>query len=155
MLRAALSGVLMLAGAGAALADLNQQVLAYANSQLGATVGDGQCWTLADQALAYAGAHRPGVDGYGVNVFGRQIPVNQVRPGDVIQFEGVRFDYPDGSWMEMPHHTAIVEAVQGSKIQVIQQNFGNTPQERVVRTTWLDLSAKTRGTMTYFRPQPK
>src|SRR5260370_41903892 len=98
---------------------LNQKVLQFARSQMGRQVGNGECWTLADQALRVAGAHRPGTAGYGSYVFGKRISRQALQPGDVIQFEGVTFTHtdPNGSWSSnsFPHHTAIVAAVRGSR----------------------------------------
>ena len=38
---------------------VNEQVLKFAEASLGKQVGNGECWTLADQALASAKAKRP------------------------------------------------------------------------------------------------
>ncbi|HET9954420.1 MAG TPA: hypothetical protein VFQ61_07945 [Polyangiaceae bacterium] len=35
---------------------VNQKIQAFASSRVGQQVGDGECWTLAEQALAAAGA---------------------------------------------------------------------------------------------------
>jgi hypothetical protein len=138
-------------------ADLNQGVLKYAQSKLdGPAVGNVECWTLADFALAQAGARRPGQGNYGWYVFGRQIPFSQVRPGDIVQLDSVYLAYPDGRSVDIKHHTAIVSAVEGKKVQVIQQNVGSTPQERRrVGQAWLDLSGFQWGAITYWRPQPR
>jgi hypothetical protein len=145
---------------------LNAKVVSFARSKLGQQVGDGQCWALADQALAAAGAHRPGRDGYAAYVFGQsyhptpywtyhghRLPAYiAVQPGDVIQFEGVKFVYPNGSWYEFPHHTAIVLGRSGNKIEVIHQNVNGVMQ---VSTMTLDMAAKKQGTMTFFHPVPR
>src|SRR5262249_12326025 len=39
---------------------LNQKVLAYGQAQLGKEVGNGECWTLVDEALKAAGADTSG-----------------------------------------------------------------------------------------------
>jgi len=148
----------LLASAPPALgADLNQGVLRYAQSKLdGPAVGNGECTTLADWALASAGAHRPGQGNYGWYVYGRQIPFSQVQPGDIVQLDQVRLAYPNGSHLDIKHHTAIVSAVEEKKVQVIQQNVGSTLQERRrVSQTWLDLSGFQWGAITYWRPQPR
>lgn len=142
---------------------LNAKVVAFAQAHLGQQVGDGQCWALADQALAAAGAHRPGQGGWGVYTFGESYRAwgyiywrhrvgwmtYRIKPGDVIQFEGVKFVYPDGSWNDFPHHTAIVLSVSGTKIGLIQQNSDGVMK---VSTGTIDLAMKKSGTMTFFHP---
>jgi hypothetical protein len=135
---------------------LNQKVLQYARSQMGRQVGNGECWTLADQALRAAGAHRPGTAGYATYVFGKRISRRSLQPGDVIQFEGVTFKHtdPNGSWStnSFPHHTAIVVSVRGNRITLLNQNVNGN---RTVQTTTISMADFQGGTMTYFRPQPR
>jgi hypothetical protein len=143
---------------------LNGKVVDAARSQIGQQVGDGQCWALADWALAQAGAHRPGRDGYGTYVFGEQAMVwtpsdqknssklRYIHPGTLIQFEGVKFQYPNGTWYEFEHHTAIVLTnftQHSSKIEVLQQNVNGVKK---VSTMTLDLLHMTKGTMTFYQP---
>ena len=137
--------------------DLNQRVLNYTLSKLsGPAVGNVECWTLADLALASAGARRPGRGNYGLYVFGKQVPFSRVRPGDIVQFDQVRLTYPGGNKLDIKHHTAIVSAVEGNKLQIIQQNAGSTLQERrTVSQAWLDLSGYQRGAISYWRPQTR
>ncbi len=135
---------------------LNSKVLRYARSQMGRQVGNGECWTLVDQALRAAGAHRPGQAGYGSYIFGKRISRWTLRAGDVIQFENVTFKHtdPNGSWStnNFPHHTAIVASVRGSQITLLNQNVNGN---RTVQTTTINLADCQGGTMRYFRPQPR
>jgi hypothetical protein len=154
---AVLAGFAVLACSPAEAAPaLNSKVLQYARSQMGRQVGNGECWTLVDQALRVAGAHRPGTAGYGSYVFGKRISRRSLQPGDVIQFENVHVEHhdPNGSWSsnDFPHHTAIVAAVRGSRVTLLHQNVNGN---RTVRMTTLNLADVQRGTMTYFRPQPR
>ncbi|MFP6764308.1 MAG: hypothetical protein VB858_11840, partial [Planctomycetaceae bacterium] len=81
-----------------------RNVLRFASSQIGKQVGNGQCWTLAAEALKAAGA-RP-AQGY---TYGDEIPLQDIQPGDILQFTRARFDEP-GYWAVMgaPNHTAVV-----------------------------------------------
>src|SRR5262249_29240638 len=67
---------------------LNQKVLSYAQGMLGKQDGNGECWTLVDNALRSAGADASGDSNY---VFGQAISVGSVSPGDVIQFTRAHF----------------------------------------------------------------
>lgn len=129
--------------------DLNSRVIAYAQSKMGQQVDSGECWDLANEALRAAGAHQPGTNGYGTYVFGAV--VGSPAPGDIIQFENVRFVYSN-HYQDFPHHTAIVESVNGTTLGLINQNVDNN---RTVSRTVIDLAAKQSGTLTIFAPQPR
>ena len=60
---------------------LNKLVLDYAHGKLGQQVGNGECWTLAFEALKDAGAKRPGQDGLKVSelVKGRGASVSNLQ----------------------------------------------------------------------------
>ena len=153
-----LAGIVLLAGAAFAadkLPPLNAKVLAFAEENAGKKVGNGECWTLADEALRAAGAKRPHTGGFGANVFGKEVALKEALPGDVLQLEGARFEWHnrDGFsfWAEFPHHTAIVAAVKGRTITVWNQNVNN---EKKVQKSVIDLDNLKKGTITAFRPVP-
>lgn len=136
---------------------LNEKVRQYANSMMGKKVGDGECWSLVNEALKSAGAHQPGQGGYGSYVFGKAIGLNELKPGDILQFENVVFKHtnPNGSWSQnnFPHHTAIVNSVSGRQIGLIHQNINGN---KTVQTGTINLDDKqSGGTLSAFRPQPK
>ena len=132
------------------LPPLNQAVLDFAESKVGEQVGDGECWTLADQALLHANCRRPGRHGFKLYEFGLEIQRAQgILPGDILQFEGVRFDSPDGSWQEMPHHTAVVLRTMGSRVSVLHQNHKHVKR---VGGVSFDLAHQTAGSLQIFRP---
>jgi hypothetical protein len=131
---------------------LNAQVLAAATGWLGTQVGDGQCWTLVNQALAAAGANTSGDSNY---VFGTPVALNAITPGDVLQFEGAHFQHTDpatGSWSswDFPHHTAIVYAVNGSQVTLINQNVNGN---MTVQLTTIDLNDLVSGNVYAYQPQ--
>lgn len=133
------------------MASINDKVLSFAKDHLHTQVGNGECWTLVDQALRAAGADTRGDAGY---VFGATIPLSQVAPGDVLQFENVHFKHVDAhSWytQEFPHHTAIVASVDGSKITLLNQNVNG---DRTVQYTTIDMADFVDGTITAYHPQP-
>ena len=132
------------------VANLNTKVLEFARSRLGQQVGRGECWDLAYQALNAAGAKLPGTGGYGWTQFGLAVPT--AIPGDIIQFENVKFVYLNGSWNNMAHHTAIAEQVSGTVISLIHQNSNGV---RSPTRGTIDLNAKTQGTLTIYRPKPR
>ena len=136
---------------------LNRKVLKFAAGHLGKKVGDGECWTLADQALAAAGAHQPAQGGYGTLVFGKAIDRKALTPGDVVQFEKVRIERRGMGgavvgWSDVFQHTAIVERVQGTRVTVLHQNWNN--RLTVARLTF-NLNDVRRGKLHFYRPEPR
>jgi hypothetical protein len=130
-------------------------VVSWAQARIGQTVGDGQCWTLAERALAASGGRTStqimGVINSSQNyVWGEPVAdlANGLRSGDILQFRNYRWNdnsivrtiHPDGSWSQAgtsvqtrAHHTAIVEAVISSGVvDVLEQNA--PPGSRVHRT---------------------
>ena len=123
---------------------LNKKVVEFCVSNLGKKVGNGECWTLANEALIYAKA-KPAV----WYTFGREIALDAVIPGDILQFEAVRFDYGNSyAIMGAPNHTAVVYSVQGKDIFILQQNFG----KRIVTTYKINFDTMTRGKAWAYRP---
>lgn len=136
-------------GAGkASVGTFNKSILDFAVSRLGIRVGDGMCYALAEEALIQVGA-RPSIG----TDFGREIPLSELLPGDILQFESARFQRP-GAWMLLgsPQHTAIVGAVQGSRLIVLHQNFNSA---LVVQSTAINLAEITSGTVTAYRAVAK
>ncbi len=130
---------------------LNRSVVDFARRNLGRRVGDGQCASLARHALRRAGAYCPNVDR---TAWGRRIRrrVN-VLPGDIIWFEGVRFESESGAYSTMKHHFAIVDKVLGDGgFVIIQQNFGNKPSELNVRRDKINMGDLKKGTVRFYRP---
>jgi hypothetical protein len=142
---------------GDLMASLNERVRKYAESMLGKQVGNGECWTLVNAALNKAGAKQPGQGGYGTYVFGKEVALKDVKPGDILQFENVVFKHtnPNGSSYtnNFPHHTAIVNKVQGRQIDLLHQNVNGN---RTVQTGTINLDHKQPGgTLLGYRPQPR
>lgn len=156
--------------------NLNAQLLKFCRAYLGHKLGNGQCSELAVLGLRAIGAlvdfdRRWGtpVCVYSV-VNGRQFIQSRsvvrnhknpwkldVRAGDIIQYENVRFErrWAQGySFQEYPHHTSVIERVSrdGRTLHVLEQNIGGT---QYVQRTRLYLPELTQGVMSISRPLPK
>jgi hypothetical protein len=133
--------------------DINRCVLSYVNSVMGTTVGRGECWDLAQEALDGCGADwdRPWK-------FGALLDPSkdEIRPGDIIQFRTVKLleQLPDGGsrWqvIGMPDHTAVIIAVLGPlRYRLAHQNING---KRSVITTEVNLNQATAGKYGIYRP---
>jgi hypothetical protein len=119
-------------------------MLKFALSQLGRKVGNGECWTLAAQALVRSGA-RPA----NLFNFGQQIPLAQIVPGDILQFKSARFEMGNSFYyFGAPDHTVIVLGVEGSKVSILHQNFG----QKIVTPLKIDFKQMTKGQVWAWRP---
>ncbi len=137
-------------------ANINQAVATWARGRIGQQVGAGECWDLAEQALAASGGRLSGSFGEVTPnadyIWGTRITdLRQLRPGDIIQMRDftetdtgtTAVTFADGSgWTEeggstsRGHHTVIVESqpdAQG-RVSVLEQNYG-TIGRRVQRNT--------------------
>jgi hypothetical protein len=153
------------------------QIVGYAQRQRGTRVGDGECFTLADRALRAAhaksardfGSVTPDAD----YVWGTSVTLADLKAGDVIQFRDYSYKRVDVTEdehatrttehiEERPHHTAIVQSVDGNgAVTVLEQN---APEGSSVRRTQLFFtSGKTtngnrattitvKGTFSFYRP---
>jgi hypothetical protein len=162
-------------------AGMAQQIMNFITQKMGTHHGDGQCFTLADDALKKAGAKSAADFGKVTDdadyVWGTAVKLSDVKPGDLIQFRNysyerkIRTDNPDGSWSESedkkgrPHHTAIVEQVNGDGSLVVLEQ--NAPKgDPVARNTLYFKSGtaesgntkttiKVQGTVRFYRPQAR
>jgi hypothetical protein len=148
-----------------ALEPINEKVVAYARSQLGQKVGDGECTALVREALRSAGAK---ARGHGRSWGTELSSLKDVQPGDILQFEDAVFVQqrllPSGdvslSWARYPHHSAIVSAVRrrgkGVVLAILQQNAGTAGGDeavaKVVRQATIDLDHLRRGRVRAYRP---
>lgn len=132
---------------------LNDKVLEYVESVMGKTVGSGECWDLAQEALDVNGADwtRP-------VIFGAQLDIekDQIKAGDIIQFKSVRLEskLPNGGkmWQTLgaPDHTAIIIGIEGKKKYKIAHQ--NTDGKRYVIMSIVDLNIMTSGRYWIYRP---
>jgi hypothetical protein len=129
-------------------------------------VGDGQCSTLAVEALRSAGAKLPAER----SGWGRELPsFRDSRPGDILEFENAVFVrrrlLPSGALatlsFTLPHHVAIVSGVKkrGKNVvlSILHQNVGwagaGEEELKVVQQWTLDSTEMRGGTVKAYRPQ--
>lgn len=102
-------------------APLNEKVLEFARSNVGQQVGNGECSTLAAEALSYAGARRRRG---GHSSWGDELKsLRDAQAGDIAQFEKAVFINTqirdDGGVItetrEFPHHTAVIARVRKAR----------------------------------------
>ena len=168
----ALIAVVLAGAAGEGPSPLNRAVAAFARAQLGKAVGNGECTTLAVEALRSAGARRPPRDprGDGDFVWGRPVGLfRDAQPGDVVQFRDAVFQGKQYvskrrwiTWRQSyVHHTAIIGAVRedGRVIILLHQNVGDdgaseAAKRIVTETTLRPESLQKGGKVSIYRPTP-
>jgi hypothetical protein len=121
------------------------KIASYCLAQKGRIVGNGECWTLANEAFKSSGARRPGSD---VRVWGRVVDPTQedLKPGDILEIESARF--LDGT-ITGPNHTVVV--VRGGSQEsfgIAEQNWGR----KSVRVREFNLKSLVSGKVKVYRP---
>ena len=138
--------------------DINSSVVSYVKTVIDSTVGRGECWDLADQALTFAGAQFDKTSPDTIYIFGKQFnpEKEEVLPGDIIQFENVTVSYKDGNMIfteNYKHHTAVVYDVkENGSLQLAHQNtsFGG----RKVALSKFNSDNVKKGKLIYYHPVP-
>jgi hypothetical protein len=150
------------------LSPLNRKVLEFASARTGQKVANGECTSLATEALRYAGARRYPFDHGGDFVWGREVEsFKDALPGDILQFRSAVFHGKTWvtkrrwvSWhQEYPHHTAVVAEVRrgGREVTVLHQNVGlpgadDAAKKVVQRATIRTDSLQEGGRVWIYRP---
>ncbi|KAI5777903.1 hypothetical protein EDC01DRAFT_381022 [Geopyxis carbonaria] len=125
-------------------------VARWCEARLGQCVGNGECWTLASEALkATPGAMASQGYTHGACVYTHTAPAaavsaGEIQVGDVLQFWKARWEWGNGAWKSAgdPDHTAVVTGVRvkdagaggGPEVEVVEQNVGGV--KTVVRGTY-------------------
>jgi hypothetical protein len=141
---------------------IGAQVLAYAQAHVNKQVGDGECATLAVNAVASGGGvsySRLGPVGLNANyVWGSLVTTltpgnantSAIRPGDILQYNNVHLTDTmtvtknDGSWTKSIstetdlHHTSIVSAIDSNTslkndLEILESNVLTSPSPKVVQ----------------------
>jgi hypothetical protein len=171
-----LSGDAVRADAGSSV-PLGTQVVQFAQARRRRRVGDGECFTLADQALRTAGAKSASdfgtITADADYIWGTSVAVSSVQPGDIVQFRDYKYtrrnDKDDGSWQEnsqeRPHHTAIVVSNDGNGLlTVIEQNAPPGSAVREIQLGFTSTKFESGGTkvqitvsgqVSFYRPQAR
>ena len=147
---------------------LNQKVLEFTRERIGKKVADGQCISLAVEAVRYAGAKRYPFDPSGDYVWGRPVAsFKEALPGDILQFRNAVFQgkrwISKRRWVswhhEYPHHTAIVFEVRegGRFVAILHQNVGahdadDATKQVVQEASIRPESLQAGGSVAIFRP---
>ncbi len=145
---------------------LGDDIVAYARSKLGQKVGNGECTSLAVDALRQCHARRPDPV---LGIWGDEVKsLRDLQPGDILQFEDAIFVKQhvrgDGALLTLtssyPHHTAIVARVRkrGPKpvLIILHQNAGssagNDEDFKVVCEWTLEMATQRGGSVKAYRP---
>jgi hypothetical protein len=127
---------------------LNQEILDFVDAKMGKKVGNGQCWTLAAQALDEIDAKWDQKFKYGTLLNPEK---DCIYPGDIIQFRNVKFVRKDKYEETMEQHTAIVYKVLGKgRYTLAHQNTEQTKKR--VGLSDIDMADKKSGKMWFYRP---
>ena len=108
-------------------------------------VGDGECWTLANEAYKACGASRPDKQ---LRVWGRVVDFvkEPIEPGDVVEFRSARIT---GYGTTGAEHTAVViRGGRRGKCKLAEQNWGGVKK---VRNISVDLGELVSGEVTVYR----
>lgn len=123
------------------------KIVAYCKSQVGKQVGNGECWTLADECFKSCGFKRPGNH---LREWGRKLDLSRdtPQPGDIAEYRSAKFS-TDG--MSGPEHTAVVTGLAKKKgvLIIAEQNWGGVKK---VHETELNPAALVSGELMFYRP---
>jgi hypothetical protein len=130
---------------------INREIVQFVKAHLRQTVGRGECWDLAAEALNSAGARWD--RGYG---FGREVTPSRecIFPGDIIQFDGVTVKYQkDGYVYEeiMSRHTAVIYEVKAEHCYIVAEQNTSAGGRRVTLNPF-DVRHVVKGKYTIYRP---
>src|SRR5258705_9557696 len=166
----ALTVWVLLGAAPAKQESIGQKIVGFCQEHKGQMVGDGECASLANQALRAAGAKGRGPDmpNSGDYTWGEQMffieggetaqksegKCTDIAAGDIIQLRDVKFKgkKPGGTYsMTFEHHTAIVAGVEdgGMTVHIFHQNFGG---KKVVMNATYKLGDLKEGWLRFYRP---
>jgi hypothetical protein len=129
-----------------AAADLARaKILSFAKENMGEAVGNGECWTLANEAFKAAGIKRPGAD---VSVWGREIDIKkeEILPGDIVEFDNA--DLGGGMKIDGLHTAIVAKVKRRGAVEVYQQN---TQHGKIVTCDPMDLGGLISGIVKVYR----
>lgn len=143
-------------------------VASWAEAMMNKQVGDGECWTLAKEAIdqsSHGYALSPQSYTHGALVYhatgGAPAPIaynDSIRRGDILQFTNGRFETRNAqgvvtgfSTVGMPNHTSVVTSVSANNrvVEIVQQNVSGVKK---VQKGSHNLDEMTQGDLKIFRP---
>lgn len=112
----------------------------------GRKVGDGQCWSLANESFKATGKTRPGSD---LHVWGRKVNFanESIKAGGIIEYESASFS--DGVITGRNHTAVVITGGSADHFTVAEQNFRGGKK---VTVRQVDLSKLQFGKVTVYRP---
>ena len=128
------------------IAEIPAKMEAYCRSQMGVQVGNGECWTLADEAFKACGLKRPGDD---MRVWGRLVDWKKeaLLPGDIVEYRTAKFSNGNSTG---PEHTAVVTKGGKRGMMIAEQNWGGN---KTVHEAPFNPKELVSGEMMIYRPQ--
>lgn len=133
-------------------ADIRNKVIGYAEGNRRQQDGNGECWTLAENALKSAGAKTswelatPDQKKFFDDAdytWGKKINLSEIKPGCILQFRNYKVSIkrtttePDGgtSWktesFNYGHHTSIaISEIKSKTVRVLHQNVPDGDKKR-------------------------
>lgn len=125
----------------------------WSEDQCGHKVGDGECWTLAAEAVKQAGALPAQNYVFGAVMLSQvdnQVVASSgpMLRGDIAQFSAAKFSSGNRRSETGEHHTAVITDVDNSVIHVVEQNVQGSP----VQVGSYDLATMTSGRIDIYRP---
>lgn len=120
----------------------------------GKKVGNGECWTLAEQGVSSIPGCLPSqglIHGHPIYSSKTSTAYEAIRPGDIVQFRSAKFQSRTAtSWAGMPDHTSVIlEQLLDGRLKVAEQNVGG---KKVVMEGVYKLSDLVEGDVNIFRP---
>lgn len=128
--------------------EVGEKVVEFSKKNFGKKVDRGECWDLAAKALDYANAKWEAPNDFGLKI---DIKKENVKPGDIMQFENVKFKGKFYS-SSFPHHTAVAYKVKDNDILIFHQNYNN---KKKVDTLTLHMNDLASGKIDFYRPLSK
>lgn len=122
------------------------KLVAFCRENLGKQVGNGECWTLANEAFRACGLKRPGGQ---LRVWGRLIDLKteKLQAGDIAEYRSAKFS--NGTWTG-PEHTSVVVEAKRDSIVVAQQNWAG---KKTVSEMEFDPETLVSGELMFYRPE--
>lgn len=142
---------------------LNSRIVEVANSWLGRTIGDGDCWDFVNEVFQRVGARRRGTYVWGEEIYHREVRGGilldgstvgySIKAGDILQIYNARFEYPSGTVQTVrTQHTAVIIFVgtnDPNALAVCHQNSGGV---RKVTNAVYNIRHLAAGKLYIYRP---
>jgi len=128
------------------LAEIPVKMAKFCTTHLGQQVGNGECWTLADEAFKACGLERPGGD---MRVWGRLLDLKKekMQAGDIVEYRSAKFSNGVSTG---PEHTSVVVKGGKRKATIAEQNWGG---HKTVHEAEFDSALLIAGEVMVYRPE--